>query len=150
MDFHKITIKMRGWDDNACLGARNTSSIGAWPNSLDRRLPWYCIVYLLLQTNKKTAEVSKTGITFVSPIWKLHNPYCHITQLLLRMRKMWQIAPWSGIFKVANCHRPSQLANGKGPKVSLVHPRPMMVPKLKSQWCDLSCMHNFYSFWLAF
>ena len=27
-----------GWDDNACLGVRNTSSIGAWPNSLDRSL----------------------------------------------------------------------------------------------------------------
>ena len=28
------TICWRGWDDNACLGVRNTSSIGAWPNSL--------------------------------------------------------------------------------------------------------------------
>ena len=25
-------------------GERNASSIGAWPNSLDRRLPKYCIV----------------------------------------------------------------------------------------------------------
>ena len=32
-----------GWDDNA--------RIGAWPNSLDRRLPWYCIVSPLLKTN---------------------------------------------------------------------------------------------------
>ena len=37
------TICWPRWDDNACLGVRNTSSIGAWPNSLDRRLPWYCI-----------------------------------------------------------------------------------------------------------
>ena len=44
-------IKKRGWDDNACLGVRNTSSIGAWPNSLDRRPPWHCIVSPLLQTN---------------------------------------------------------------------------------------------------
>ena len=44
MDSHKIIIKMRGWDDNACLGVRNTSSIGAWPNSLDRRPPWYCYI----------------------------------------------------------------------------------------------------------
>ena len=35
----KIIIEMRGRDDNACLGDRNTSSIGAWPNSLDRRPP---------------------------------------------------------------------------------------------------------------
>ena len=48
------TICWLGWDDNACLGVRNTSSTGAWPNSLDRRLPWYCIVSPLLQTNKQT------------------------------------------------------------------------------------------------
>jgi hypothetical protein len=47
------TICWRRWDDNACLGVRNTSSIGAWPNSLDRRPPWYCIVSPLLQTNKQ-------------------------------------------------------------------------------------------------
>ncbi len=46
------TICWRGWDDNACLGVRNTSSIGAWPNSLDRRPLWYCIVSPLLQTNR--------------------------------------------------------------------------------------------------
>jgi hypothetical protein len=46
------TICWRGWDDNACLGVRNTSSIGALPNSLDRRPLWYCIVSPLLQTNK--------------------------------------------------------------------------------------------------
>ena len=46
------TICWRGWDDNACLGVRNTSSIRAWPNSLDRRPPWYCIISPLLQTNK--------------------------------------------------------------------------------------------------
>ena len=40
-----------GWDDNACLGVRNTCSKGAWPNSLDRRPPWYCVVSPLLQTN---------------------------------------------------------------------------------------------------
>jgi hypothetical protein len=28
-----------GWDDSTCLGVRNTSSIGAWPNFLNRRLP---------------------------------------------------------------------------------------------------------------
>ena len=48
------TICWRGWDDNACLGIGNTSSIGAWPNFLDRRLLWYCIVSSLLQTNKQT------------------------------------------------------------------------------------------------
>ena len=37
------TICWRGWDDNACL-VRNTCSIRAWPNSLDWRPPWYCIV----------------------------------------------------------------------------------------------------------
>ena len=47
MDSHKIIIKTCGWDNNACLGVRNTSSIGAWPNSLDRRPPKYCIVYPL-------------------------------------------------------------------------------------------------------
>ena len=45
------TICWRGWDDNACLGARNTCSIGAWSNSLDKRPPWYCIVSPLVQTN---------------------------------------------------------------------------------------------------
>ena len=29
------------WDCHACLGNRNTTSIGAWPNSLDRILPRY-------------------------------------------------------------------------------------------------------------
>ena len=43
------TICWCGWDDNACLGVRNT---WAWPNSLDRRRPWYCIVSPLLQTIK--------------------------------------------------------------------------------------------------
>ena len=47
------TICLSRWDDNACLGVRNTCSIGAWPNSLDRRPPWYCTVSLLLQTNKQ-------------------------------------------------------------------------------------------------
>ena len=50
------TICWRGWDDNACLGVRNTCSIGAWPNSLDRRPPWYCIVSPLLQTNKQYSK----------------------------------------------------------------------------------------------
>ena len=45
MDSHKIII----WDDNACLGNRNASSIGAWHNSLDRRQTWYCIVSAPLQ-----------------------------------------------------------------------------------------------------
>ena len=42
------TICWRGWDGNTCLGVRNTSSIGAWPNSLDWRPPLYCIVSPLL------------------------------------------------------------------------------------------------------
>jgi hypothetical protein len=33
------TICWHVWDDNACLWVRNTSSIGAWPNYLDRTLP---------------------------------------------------------------------------------------------------------------
>ena len=41
------------WDDNACLGVKNTCSIGAWPNSLDWRPPWYCKVSPLLQKNKQ-------------------------------------------------------------------------------------------------
>ena len=41
--------KQHRWDDNACLGERNTSSIGAWANSLDRRPPKYCIVSPLLK-----------------------------------------------------------------------------------------------------
>ena len=53
-----VTLGWRGWDDNACLGVRNTSSIGAWPNSLDRRPPWYCIVSPLLQTNKQTNKLA--------------------------------------------------------------------------------------------
>ena len=47
------TICLSRWDDNTCLGVRNTCSIGAWPNSLDWRPPWYCIVSPLLQTNKQ-------------------------------------------------------------------------------------------------
>ena len=35
------TICLSGWDDNACLGVRNTCSIGAWPNTLDLRPPWW-------------------------------------------------------------------------------------------------------------
>ena len=50
------TICWRGWDDNACLGVGNTSSIGAWPNSLDRRQQWYCIVSPPLQ-NTSHADV---------------------------------------------------------------------------------------------
>jgi hypothetical protein len=49
----KIIIEMHGWDDNACLGVRNTSSIGAWHNSLDLRPPWYCILSPLLQRKRK-------------------------------------------------------------------------------------------------
>ena len=55
------TISWRGWDDNACLGVRNTSIIGAWTNSLDRRLPWYCMVSLLLQTDKQTWLLLQEG-----------------------------------------------------------------------------------------
>ena len=47
-----------GWDDNTCLGVRNTSSIGAWPNSLDRRPPWYFIVSPLLQTKHLIRKVA--------------------------------------------------------------------------------------------
>ena len=47
------TICLSGWDDNTCLGVRNTSSIGAWHNSFDWRPPWYCKVSPLLQ-NKHT------------------------------------------------------------------------------------------------
>ena len=45
------TICWHGWDNNACLGVKNTSSIGAWPNSLDWRPPWYFISSI---TNKQT------------------------------------------------------------------------------------------------
>ena len=45
--------KRCGWDDNACLGVTNTSSIGAGHNSLDLRLPWYCIVSPQLQNKTK-------------------------------------------------------------------------------------------------
>ena len=37
------TICWCQWDDKACLGVRNTSIIGAWPNSLDQRPPWYSV-----------------------------------------------------------------------------------------------------------
>ena len=47
---HQV-LPVSRWDDNACLGVRNTSSIEAWPNSLDRRLLWYCISSV---TNKQT------------------------------------------------------------------------------------------------
>ena len=45
------TICWCGWDDNACLGVRNTCCIGAWPNSFDWRPPWYCVSSV---TNKQT------------------------------------------------------------------------------------------------
>ena len=61
-----------GWDDNTCLADRNTSSIRAWPNSLDRRLPRYCIAPPLLQ--KKTKE------DFISEV--LNPPYPHIFTLV--------------------------------------------------------------------
>ena len=35
------TYCLSGWDDNACLGVRNTCSIGAWPKSL-----LYFVLYL--------------------------------------------------------------------------------------------------------
>ena len=54
MDSHKTIIKMCGWDDIVCLGVRNTSSIGAWPNSLDQRQPWYYIVTPF--TNKQNKQ----------------------------------------------------------------------------------------------
>ena len=37
MDSHKILIKTRRWDDNACLGVRNTSSMGLCIFSLDQK-----------------------------------------------------------------------------------------------------------------
>ena len=39
--FSEAQKHWRGWDDNACLGVRNTSSIGAWPNFLVWRPLWY-------------------------------------------------------------------------------------------------------------
>ena len=51
--FSKTQKHWRGWHDNACLGVRNTSSIGAWHNSLNWRPPWYCIVSPLLQNRKR-------------------------------------------------------------------------------------------------
>ena len=66
--FSEAQKHWRGWDDNACLGVRNTSSIGVWHNSLDRRPPWYCIVSPLLQNkNKKIISFGKqtfSGISF--------------------------------------------------------------------------------------
>ena len=44
------TFCWHGWDDNVCLEFRNTCSLGAWPNSLDWRPLWYCIVSPMLQT----------------------------------------------------------------------------------------------------
>ena len=44
--------------DDACLGVRNTSSIGAWPNSLDRRPPWYCSYSIPSVTNKNFSQKS--------------------------------------------------------------------------------------------
>ena len=44
--------KRKEWDDKARLEVRNTCSIGAWPNSLDWRPPWYWTVFPLLQTYK--------------------------------------------------------------------------------------------------
>ena len=67
MDSHKIIIKTRGWDDNACLGVSNISSIGAWPNSIGRRPPWYCIVVSPL-LKKKLINFQK----YIDPI--VHGP----------------------------------------------------------------------------
>ena len=49
---YSLTICWPRWDDNAYLWVRNTNSIRDWPNSHDRRPPWYCTVSPLLQTNK--------------------------------------------------------------------------------------------------
>ena len=60
------TICWSGWDDNTCLGVKNTSSIGAWPNSLDRRPPWYWIVSSLLQTKQKTfSKTNNPSATYI-------------------------------------------------------------------------------------
>ena len=48
--FESQTICWHGWDDNACLGVRNTR-IRAWPNFLVWSPPWYCVVSPLLQTH---------------------------------------------------------------------------------------------------
>jgi hypothetical protein len=56
------TICWRGSDDNTCPGVRNTSSIGAWPNSLDRRPPWYCIV------PKRTIPITTMGCRQCLPL----------------------------------------------------------------------------------
>ena len=53
---HTISIlqSICGWDDNACLGVRYYSSIGAWPNSRERRPPWYCnSVFSVTNKHKK-------------------------------------------------------------------------------------------------
>ena len=52
---YSLNICLSGWDDNTCLGVRN---IGSWPNSLDRRPPWYCTVSPLLQTNKTNTKAT--------------------------------------------------------------------------------------------
>jgi hypothetical protein len=66
------TICWHGWDDNPCLGVRNTSSIGAWPNSLDRIPPQYCIVSLLLQTKVNIHLVQNSLNTTFSQSQKSH------------------------------------------------------------------------------
>ena len=70
MDSHKTIIKICGWGDIACLGVRNTSSIGAWPNSLDRRPPWYCSVspYSISSVTKNKTK-NKISIHKYSWLW---------------------------------------------------------------------------------
>ena len=62
------TVCWRGWDDNACLGVRNTCSLGAWPNSLAWRPLWHSTVSPLLQKNK---QESKIMVNRSSRLWWL-------------------------------------------------------------------------------
>ena len=90
MDSHKFIIKTRGWDDNACLGVRNTSSIGAWHNYLDWRPLWYCIVSPLLhkQKTKKQTLTLHIFLKFLDrePLRRSDPPSEKISSFPSRMR----------------------------------------------------------------
>ena len=55
--WYSQTICWCGWDDDACLGVRNTRIV-AWVNFLVWSPPWYFIVSPLLQTNKQVPSIN--------------------------------------------------------------------------------------------
>ena len=87
--FSEAQKHWRGWDDNACLGVRNTSSIGAWHNSLDGRPPWYCIVSPLLQNKTKFFYHLMSNFLGV-----ISDPHPHLKSNIINGHSLCIILPW--------------------------------------------------------